>query len=88
MNDTDVIVVGLGPTGLMLACEPPPAGEHQAQHDRVARVFLAGDTAHVHSPIGGQGMDTGIQDAMNLGCNSPAATVDGTGDPETGQEPS
>src|SRR5690606_31048678 len=34
---------------------------------RRGRVFLAGDAAHIHSPAGGQGMNTGIQDAVNLG---------------------
>jgi 2-polyprenyl-6-methoxyphenol hydroxylase-like FAD-dependent oxidoreductase len=34
---------------------------------RHGRVFLAGDAAHIHSPAGGQGMNTGIQDAFNLG---------------------
>lgn len=36
-------------------------------HYRAGRVFLAGDAAHIHSPAGGQGMNTGIQDAWNLG---------------------
>jgi FAD binding domain len=34
---------------------------------RVGRVFLAGDAAHTHSPAGGLGMNTGMQDAANLG---------------------
>jgi 2-polyprenyl-6-methoxyphenol hydroxylase-like FAD-dependent oxidoreductase len=33
---------------------------------RIERIFLAGDAAHIHSPAGGQGMNTGIQDACNL----------------------
>ena len=43
-------------------------------HHRVAdafrhgRVFLAGDAAHIHSPVGAQGMNTGLQDAHNLVC--------------------
>lgn len=37
-----------------------------AEHYRRGRIFLAGDAAHLHSPIGGQGMNTGIQDAANL----------------------
>jgi 2-polyprenyl-6-methoxyphenol hydroxylase-like FAD-dependent oxidoreductase len=36
------------------------------QHFRKGRVFVAGDAAHIHSPAGGQGMNTGIGDAINL----------------------
>ena len=38
-----------------------------ATHYRRGPLFLVGDAAHVHSPAGGQGMNTGIQDACNLG---------------------
>ncbi|MEV0278108.1 FAD-dependent monooxygenase [Streptomyces sp. NPDC050610] len=47
--------------------------ERQAPHYRVGRVFLAGDAAHVHSPAGGMGMNTGLQDAANLGWKLAAA---------------
>jgi 3-(3-hydroxy-phenyl)propionate hydroxylase len=39
----------------------------QAASYRAGRVLLAGDSAHVHSPMGGQGLGVGVQDAVNLG---------------------
>ena len=39
----------------------------QARHYRAGRLFLAGDAAHIHGPVGAQGMNTGMQDAWNLG---------------------
>ncbi len=49
----------------------------QAETYREGRVLLAGDAAHVHSPDGGQGLNTGVQDAVNLGWKL-AQVVDGT----------
>ncbi|MBP2472135.1 pentachlorophenol monooxygenase [Crossiella equi] len=50
--------------------------ERQVAEYRHGRVFLAGDAAHIHSPAGGQGMNTGIQDGFNLGWKL-AAVLDG-----------
>ena len=41
--------------------------QRRTEHYAQGRIFLAGDAAHIHSPIGAQGMNTGIQDALNLG---------------------
>ena len=49
----------------------------QAASYRERRVLLAGDAAHVHSPVGGQGLNTGVQDAVNLGWKL-AQVVNGT----------
>ena len=56
----------------------------QAASYRSGRVLLAGDAAHIHSPVGGQGLNTGVQDAVNLGWKlaqvvkriSPASLLD------------
>ncbi|MEH6373419.1 FAD-dependent monooxygenase [Streptomyces sp. KLMMK] len=51
-----------------------------AESYRCGRVFLAGDAAHIHFPVGAQGLNTGLQDAMNLGWKL-AATVRGWAPP-------
>lgn len=68
-----------GKIGIIDACGPQEAGasdpswlarfrinQRKVEHYKHGRVFLAGDAAHIHSPIGAQGMNTGIQDAFNL----------------------
>jgi 2-polyprenyl-6-methoxyphenol hydroxylase-like FAD-dependent oxidoreductase len=59
-----------GPGGIQ-ASEPVwlssfSINERKVSDYRAGRTFLAGDAAHVHSPAGGQGMNTGMQDACNL----------------------
>ena len=59
-----------GPGGIQASSPIWLAGfvinERKVADYRAGRVFLAGDAAHIHSPAGGQGMNTGIQDACNL----------------------
>lgn len=45
---------------------PFRVNDRRAEHIRHDRVFLAGDASHIHSPVAGQGMNTGIQDVANL----------------------
>jgi hypothetical protein len=49
-----------------------------ALHFRDRRAFLLGDAAHIHSPVGGQGMNTGIGDAVNLAWKIAAVVQDST----------
>ena len=51
-------------------------GTRLAEHYRTGRVLLAGDAAHTHPPVGGQGLNLGLQDAFNLGWKL-AAEVNG-----------
>jgi hypothetical protein len=52
-----------------------------ADHFRLGRVFIAGDAGHIHSPAGGQGMNTGMGDAVNLAWKL-AAVLQGRAKPE------
>lgn len=54
---------------------------HRVAHRfREGRIFLLGDAAHIHSPVGGQGMNTGIGDAVNLAWKLAAVLHDGAAD--------
>ncbi|WP_432843213.1 FAD-dependent monooxygenase [Dactylosporangium sp. CA-092794] len=52
----------------------------QVERYRVGRAFLVGDAAHIHSPAGGQGMNTGLQDAANLAWKLAAVLRTGADD--------
>jgi 2-polyprenyl-6-methoxyphenol hydroxylase-like FAD-dependent oxidoreductase len=60
-------VVGLAKLGEFKDAGYFTIHERQVEKYQVGRVFVAGDAAHVHSPLGGQGMNTGMHDAYNLG---------------------
>ncbi|KRB60646.1 hypothetical protein ASE04_23865 [Rhizobium sp. Root708] len=70
LEDVQAIVDQRGPGGLVVSdcvwLAPFTINERKVRDFRAGRVFLAGDAAHIQSPAGGQGMNTGIQDAVNL----------------------
>lgn len=69
-EDVQLIVDQRGPGDVVLSdcvwIAPFTINERKVRDFRAGRVLLAGDAAHIHSPAGGQGMNTGIQDAINL----------------------
>jgi 2-polyprenyl-6-methoxyphenol hydroxylase-like FAD-dependent oxidoreductase len=70
LGDVQEMVERRGPAGVKLD-DPVWMSRFHISHRivpqfRQRRVFLLGDAAHIHSPAGGQGMNTGIQDAINL----------------------
>jgi 2-polyprenyl-6-methoxyphenol hydroxylase-like FAD-dependent oxidoreductase len=70
MEEVQAILDRRGPSGIRAAEPVWLAGFHINERKvadyRAGRAFLAGDAAHIHSPAGGQGMNTGMQDACNL----------------------
>jgi 2-polyprenyl-6-methoxyphenol hydroxylase-like FAD-dependent oxidoreductase len=70
LAEVQALIDRRGPGGLV-ATDPVwlarfRINERKVDDYRTGRVFLAGDAAHIHSPAGGQGMNTGMQDAFNL----------------------
>ena len=70
LDEVQALLDGRGPGGMVASRPVWLAGFHinerKVKDYRAGRVFLAGDAAHIHSPAGGQGMNTGMQDACNL----------------------
>lgn len=70
LEEVQALLDRRGPGGVVASAPVWLAGfvinERKVAAYRDGRVFLAGDAAHIHSPAGGQGMNTGMQDAINL----------------------
>lgn len=85
LDEVQALVDAYAPAGIRLH-DPVWMSNFRLQHRgaknyRSGSVFLAGDAAHVHSPAGAQGMNTGIQDAVNLGWKL-ALVLAGHADPD------
>jgi 2-polyprenyl-6-methoxyphenol hydroxylase-like FAD-dependent oxidoreductase len=80
LEETQALMTHRGTPGIAMTNPIWLAGfrinERKVKEYRSGRVFLAGDAAHIHSPAGGQGMNTGMQDAFNLAWKL-ALVVDG-----------
>jgi 2-polyprenyl-6-methoxyphenol hydroxylase-like FAD-dependent oxidoreductase len=81
LEEVKVLMTHRGTPGITMTSPIWLAGfrinERKVKEYRRGRVFLAGDAAHIHSPAGGQGMNTGMQDAFNLAWKL-ALVVDGS----------
>ena len=70
LEEVQALIDRRGPGGIKATApvwlSPFRINERKVADYRAGRVFLAGDAAHIHSPAGGQGMNTGMQDAFNL----------------------
>ena len=70
LEEVQALIDQRGPGGVKASApvwlSPFTINERKVADYRAERVFLAGDAAHIHSPAGGQGMNTGMQDAINL----------------------
>jgi 2-polyprenyl-6-methoxyphenol hydroxylase-like FAD-dependent oxidoreductase len=86
LQEIQALVDRRGPPGLVLSdpiwLSAFRINERKVRDYQKGRVFVAGDAAHVHSPAGGQGMNTGMQDAFNLAWKL-ALVCRGTGNAET-----
>ena len=85
LEDVRFVVAERGPSGAVVHDTTWRSrfviNERKVPDYRAGRCFLVGDAAHIHSPAGGQGMNTGMQDAANLAWKL-AAVVRGLADPE------
>ncbi len=84
LEDVRFVVAERGPSGVVVHDTTWRSrfviNERKVPDHRAGRCFLVGDAAHIHSPAGGQGMNTGMQDAANLAWKLAAVVVRPDGD--------